>query len=125
MALCFTSMAATLTGCGALGSAVAPTDGRSSVSWQDAADHVGERVKVCGPLKSTGSDGDDRFLNLGAPYPEEPRFTIVVWDNPDSVEAVNARTGTYRVCVRGEVSMYEGVPQMELDDGRRIDVTRH
>lgn len=117
-------MAVTLTGCGALGSADAPTDGRSSVSWQDAADHVGERVNVCGPLKSTGSDGDDRFLNLGAPYPEEPRFTIVVWDNPDSVQPVDAKADTYRVCATGEVSMYRGVPEIELDDGQDIDVTR-
>ncbi|HEY0645355.1 MAG TPA: hypothetical protein VGD39_18190 [Nocardioides sp.] len=122
-ALVYTTAAAALAGCSALGSTDGSTDERSSVSWQDAADHVGERVEVCGPLRSTGSDGDDRFFNLGAPYPEEPRFTIVVWDNPDSVQPVNARTGSYRVCVRGEVSMYQGVPQMELGDGRRIDIT--
>lgn len=112
--------AAVLAGCSADGSTAVTDD----VSWRDAADHAGDVVRVCGPLKSTGSDGDDRFLNLGAPYPQEPRFTIVVWDNPGSVEDVDPETASYRACVTGEVSMYEGVPQIELDDGSDITLTR-
>lgn len=108
----------TLTACGG----ASGNDGQD-VSWRDAADHAGDTVTVCGPLKSTGSDGDDRFLNLGAPYPQEPRFTIVVWDNPGSVEDVDASSGSYRACATGEVSMYQGVPQIELDDGSDISVT--
>ena len=105
-------------------SADSSTAGSGDVSWRDAADHAGDVVRVCGPLKSTGSDGDDRFFNLGAPYPQEPRFTIVVWDNPGSVEDVDPEASSYRACVSGEVSMYEGVPQIELDDGNDITLTR-
>jgi hypothetical protein len=113
-------VAAAVSGCSADSSAA----GSGDVSWRDAADHAGDVVRVCGPLKSTGSDGDDRFFNLGAPYPEEPRFTIVVWDNPASVEDVDPERVTYRACVSGEVSMYDGVPQIELDDGGDITLTR-
>lgn len=112
-------MAAVLSGC----SAASSNTDSGDVSWRVAANHAGDVVRVCGPLKSTGSDGNDRFLNLGAPYPQEPRFTIVVWDNPDSVEAVDLATASYRVCASGEVSMYEGVPQIELDDGSEITLT--
>ena len=94
------------------------------VSWQKAVEHVGQRVRVCGPLRSTGSDGDDRFLNLGASYPREPRFTIVVWDNPASVPEVGNRLRSYRACATGKVSMYGSVPQMELEDGGAIELLK-
>jgi hypothetical protein len=114
------AVAALLSAC----SAERSTVGSGDVSWRDAADHVRDVVRVCGPLKSTGSDGDDRFFNLGAPYPQEPRFTIVVWDNPGSVEDVDPDAASYRACVSGEVSMYDGVPQIELDDGNDITLIK-
>lgn len=113
-------VAAVLSGC----SAASSDTGSGDVSWRDAADYAGDVVRVCGPLKSTGSDGNDRFFNLGAPFPQVPRFTIVVWDHPDSVETVDPATSSYRACVSGEVSVYDGVPQIELDDGGDIELTR-
>lgn len=118
-ALASAVMVLVLSGCSVATSA----DGSDPVSWRNAAEHAGDTVTVCGPLKSTGSDGNDRFLNLGAPYPQKPRLTIVVWDNPDSVEAVDPQAESYKACVTGEVSMYDGVPQIELDDGNDITLT--
>jgi hypothetical protein len=119
-ALACVGLTAALSGCSAATSAAGDSE---QVSWRDAAEHAGDTATVCGPLKSTGSDGNDRFLNLGAPYPEQPRFTIVVWDNPNSVKDVDAEKERYQACATGEVSMYDGVPQIQLDDGDDIILT--
>jgi hypothetical protein len=119
--LAYVVAASALAGCSAASSA----GNTEHVSWRDAADHAGKVVTVCGPVKSTGADGNDRFFNLGAPYPEEPRFTIVVWDNPDSVRDIDAESESYRACVTGEVSIYRGVPEIELENGHEIELTRN
>ncbi|MGQ9476647.1 MAG: hypothetical protein ACUVS1_08955 [Actinomycetota bacterium] len=51
--------------------------------WDQARYHIGERATVYGPVESTKwatqSRGQPTFLNLGNPYPDPNRFTVVIW----------------------------------------------
>jgi hypothetical protein len=89
-----------------------------STSWSDAADHVGETLRVCGPLAGMGRDSDDVFLNLGRDYPDPSRFTIVIWD-VGGVEPI--KTGT-TLCTRGEITDYKGVAEIELRSPGDVEV---
>ena len=80
------------------------------IAWSDAQRHVGTVQRVCGPLAGIGSSTDDVFLNIGRDYPDPDRFTIVIWDI-GGVEPVAAGT---TVCTTGQVTLYEGVPQIQL-----------
>lgn len=91
-----------------------------TIEWSEADDHVGETVRVCGPVAGTAQDGDDTFLNLGADYPAEDRFVIVVWDQGD----YEVPEGNQRACATGDVTEYEGVPQLEVRDTSDLEFTR-
>mgnify|MGYP006301362325 FL=1 len=95
------------------------TSTSSTIPWDQAADHVGEYVTVKGRVVGThfasGSRGSPTFLNIGKPYPDPGRFTIVIWGENRS-KFDGSPEDTYRgkmVEVTGTVSEYEGSPQIE------------
>lgn len=55
---------------------------QSSISSNEAANHIGETRTVCGQVASAHyaerSRGKPTFLNLGAAYPDQ-EFTILIW----------------------------------------------
>lgn len=83
-----------------------------SVDWSRAAEHVGRRTMVCGPLVNDGTSKDDVFLNLGLGYPDKDRFTIVIWDVGAVEEVLRGTT----LCITGVVTLYDGVAQIETRD---------
>lgn len=91
----------------------------TSISWRTAGSHVGTNQRVCGPFAGTGKSGDDVFLNLGRNYPDPKRFQIVLWD-VGGVEPI--RFGS-TVCATGRISQYKGVPQIELQSVRGVEVS--
>ncbi len=112
--LCLAALS--LAGCSAAGDHSDP----QTVEWSEAHDRVGDNVRVCGPVAGTGRDGGDTFLNLGADYPAEERFVIIVWDQSD----YEVPEGNQRACATGDVSEYEGVPQLEVRDATDLEFTR-
>jgi len=92
------------------------------IPWEEAAKHVGEEIVVKGEVKSVGfSARGTAFLNIGNPYPEIPRFTVVIW--PECLAPFEERFGDLKeyfegrtVCVYGEIELYKGVPEIELCD---------
>jgi hypothetical protein len=91
-----------------------------AIPWDQALDHVGEYVTVIGPVAgatyASESRGKPTFINLGLPYPEPGRFTILIWiENrwafPTPPE--EAYTGLI-ICVSGFVDIYDGVAEMEI-----------
>lgn len=115
LALAVTVIAAPVAGSAEAGSA-ATCNG--AVSWSAAKSYVGRVVTVRGPVVDAvyaqSSNGSPTFLNLGRAYPSPSRFTIVIWSQN------RARFGTperrYRgrtICIRGRVSTYGGVAQIE------------
>jgi hypothetical protein len=99
----------------------APRCGDNAISWSNASTHVGERVTVEGPVVSTkyasSSRGEPTFLNIGKPYPDPGRFTVVIWGEnrsnfPESPE--DAYEGK-NICVSGLIETYQGSPQIIVD----------
>jgi hypothetical protein len=67
----------------------------ATVSPQDASRHIGETATVCGVVASAKfaprSRAQPTFLDLGAPYPNEP-FTAVIWGT-DRAKFIIPRSG--------------------------------
>lgn len=99
-----------------------------AVSWKNARQHVGRVVTVKGPVAgtyfATSSNGQPTFLNVGVDYPDNRRFTIVIWGSDRSRFGTPERRYSGRtVCVRGVVEMYNGAPEIELSSPARIRTT--
>ena len=86
--------------------------------WNQAAENAGTTQRVCGPLAGGGNSEDDVFLNLGRDYPDSDRFQIVIWD----VGGLEPIDGGVTLCTTGEITLYEGVAQIELTDPSLIDI---
>lgn len=91
----------------------------AALSWSNALDHVGDQGEVCGPVAGMGRSKDDTFINLGKDYPDPGRFTIVVWDDADFRPP--REPDGLRACASGKISMYDGVAQIEVEDGAEVD----
>jgi hypothetical protein len=98
------------------------------VRWQNAENFVGQRRSVRGPVKSTffarQSSGRPTFLNIGRPFPNDQRFTVVIWGRyrdrfPNPPE--NHYRGEY-ICVTGRIRLFEGLPQTFASGPGAIDI---
>jgi hypothetical protein len=97
-----------------------------AITWDEAKYHYGERTTVCGPVVSTkwasGSKGQPTFLNIGKPYPDPDRFTVVIWvdyrANFPSPPEVYYKDKT--ICVTGLIIEYSGSPEIEVQDPFQI-----
>ena len=92
-----------------------------AVPWSDADSYVGDVATVEGPVVDTeyaaSSNGQPTFLNLGKRYPDDGRFTVLIWgdsrDNFPSPPEDEYQGET--ICVRGMVETFEGIPQIVVD----------
>ncbi len=97
------------------------------VRVEDALDHIGERVTVCGKVVESShlphQRGGPTYLNLVRPYPH-PAFTVVIWAryrstfDPKPEEFYLDKT----ICVTGVVQRYREWPRIEVrsPDGLRV-----
>ena len=97
-----------------------------AIAWDEAKYRIGERTTVCGSVVSTkwasGSKGKPTFLNIGKPYPDPDRFTVVIWIDyranfPSPPEVYYEGKA---ICVTGLIIEYEGVPEIEVKDPSQI-----
>lgn len=91
------------------------------MSWDQALNYVGQEITIIGPVMSTAwaseSRGKPTFLNIGRPYPDPERFTVLLWidarfrfDQPP--EEIFADT---TICVTGVVEIYAGGGEIIVD----------
>ena len=104
----------------------APAPPASAISWDEAKYHIGERTTVYGAVVDThwasGSKGKPTFLNIGKPYPDPDRFTVVIWVDyranfPQAPEVYYLGKTIY---VTGLITEYNGIPQIEVKDPSQI-----
>jgi len=100
----------------------------SFVNWYEAKNYIGERVTVCGPVKSTyyssGSKGKPTFLNIGELYPDPDRFTVIIWgENRNNFpEPPESYYEGKDICVTGLIVSYEGIPEIEVASPDQIEI---
>jgi Protein of unknown function (DUF3761) len=92
---------------------VSPLVQAQVLKTSDAKDHVGENATVCGLVASehtaAGRPGEPTFLNLDRPYPNQT-FTVLMWNSDKASVGVIPKTG--RICVKGTISLYKGIPEI-------------
>ena len=104
-----------------------PSPGAEVIQWYEAKDHIGERTTVCGPIVSamwaTGSTGKPTFLNIGKPYPDPSRFTVVIWEDyrANFPQAPEVYYSGKTICVTGLIVPYDGVPEIEVKTPTQIE----
>jgi hypothetical protein len=89
-----------------------------AIAWNDAVNYAGTTQRVCGPLAGDGNSNDDVFLNLGRDYPDPQRFQIVLWD----IGGVEPIPYGATLCTSGQISLYEGVAQIELESAGKVEI---
>jgi hypothetical protein len=71
---------------------------------------------------ATSSNGKPTFLNLGEPYPNPARFTVVIWGE-DRAKFPGKPEELYtdqEICVTGTIEEYNGALEMVVTDPEQI-----
>jgi len=111
-----------LMGCASLAARPAKT---KIITAEQAKDHVGETVTVCGQVASVHyaykTGGHPTFLNLDAPYPHQI-FTVVIWgrDRP-KFGAPEKRYRHKHICVKGSIRVFRGQPEIIAQNPKQIN----
>jgi hypothetical protein len=83
------------------------------------------RGRVAGTRFASASNGSPTFLNLGVNYPNQRRFTVVIWiENRSAFGRPEVRYRRKNICVRGRVRSYRGFPEIEARSPSQIRVIR-
>jgi uncharacterized repeat protein (TIGR02543 family) len=105
-----------------------PKEPADFINWHEARNYIGERTTVRGPVVSavwaSGSRGQPTFLNLGNPFPNPDRFTVVIWIQnrgkfPQPPEEYYLGK---TICVTGLITSFRGIPQIEVTDPAQIRI---
>ncbi|MDZ4278862.1 MAG: DNA-binding protein, partial [Dehalococcoidia bacterium] len=89
-----------------------------AIAWDQAEQRVGQQATVQGPVVGTHfaeeSRGQPTFLNIGNPFPDPNRLTVVIWieDRAAFPEPPETAYDGKTVCVTGVIETYEGVPEI-------------
>lgn len=95
---------------------------RNPTNWASAAQKIGEQSAVIGRVSAVNYrpdlDGQPTWISIGRAFPDRDRFDIIIWGrNRSSLSNVLSNIDVGKtVCVRGLISEYRGVVQLELSD---------
>lgn len=96
------------------------------ITPREAATHMGQAAKICGPVQTTAylpdRDRSPTVLRVGGTYPYE-RINVVIYGE-DREKFSAPPEETYRqkeICVTGMVEMYAGSPSVVLSDPADIE----
>jgi DNA/RNA endonuclease YhcR with UshA esterase domain len=114
----------TVAGMQLLGCSVSPCG--ADINWQDAAGRVGDKLTVSGTVEGAAFkpdvSGAPTFLNLGNDYPNPHRVTVLIWgdDRSSFTEPPESAFRGNDITVTGEISKYQGVPEIEVTNPGQI-----
>lgn len=91
-----------------------------AISWSEASDYVGQTETVYGTVKSIrfcpDENGTPIFINIGEDYPSENRLTAVLWNGDSNLfDRMSDEFSDRTVAITGDISLYDNVPQIELE----------
>ena len=93
-----------------------PATTQATLTWDQAAQHIGETATVTGSVIGTHalSDGKHLLLNVGKDYPDPTRLTIfmTLGDNPPDADATY--TGK-TVTVTGKIELYHKAAEIRAN----------
>jgi hypothetical protein len=96
----------------------------ATISPEEAARHVGENATVCGLVASTNyavqAPAAPTFLDLGNPYPHQIFTAVIFGSDRAKFGTPEVSERAKQVCVTGEISLYEGKPQIVLRDPNQL-----
>ena len=97
-----------------------------TIPWDKAHSYYGEYKTVCGKVVDSNyastTSGQPTFLNIGRPYPDPKRFTVIIWgrnrgnfpSSPDNYYYAKS------ICVKGLIENYKGSAQIEAKSSSQI-----
>jgi DNA/RNA endonuclease YhcR with UshA esterase domain len=98
----------------------------SSISANQAKNHVGENATVCGQVAGSHyaarSRGNPTFINLDRAYPNQI-FTIVIWgsDRPKFSDPEEMYSGKH-ISVTGTITLYRGEAETTANEPSQIKI---
>jgi hypothetical protein len=98
-----------------------------AVSWQNVGGVVGRTATIIGRVASASyaksSFGSPTFLDLGAASPSAKRVTVVIWyTHRAAFGQPEVRYRGKTICVRGSITRFQGVAQLEARVASQIRV---
>ena len=99
-----------------------------AIGWREAAASVGSFATVRGPIVDTHfaalGEGQPTFLDVGRPYPDPDRFSVVIWgrDRPNFATPPEQTYHGRTVCVSGLIDTASGSPGIEVTSPTAISV---
>jgi hypothetical protein len=103
------------------------TFSQSNVKLEDAANHVGDSVIVCGKVADAAfvetMENSPTFLNLGVPYPDQ-LLNLVIWiDQRSQYDPVPEKFYVNKnICVTGKIEIINDIPQIVIYNKRQIKI---
>jgi hypothetical protein len=99
-----------------------------AIGWREASSSLGVVATVRGPVVDSHfasfGEGQPTFLDVGRPYPDPDRFSVVIWGR-DRPNFATPPEQTYRgrtVCVSGLIDTASGSPGIEVTSPAAIVV---
>lgn len=90
------------------------------LDWDSAREHIGQTRAIAGRVVAVtksppNTRGDPTWIEVGAPFPNSKRLSLVIWGNRRSSFPTDLQEliGT-RPCIVGEIQDYKGVARIEL-----------
>lgn len=96
--------------------------------WNEAKEHIGETVTVFGSVVdseyASSSNGKPTFLDVGMPYPDSNRLTLVIWGEDRSAFPVPPEKAYAHKDIRvtGVPYIYDGVCHIKISSPSQIQV---
>lgn len=102
-------------------------DNTNMYEYYEAINHIGENITVYGNVDSThyafDSNGSPTFINMGKPYGDLTRCTVVIWGEDRS--KFNSPETVYdgkKIKVTGIVRKYKGAAQITVNSPSQIEI---
>ena len=100
---------------------------QQKIELKDISKHIGDSIVVCGKIYGgkflETTSNQPTFLNMGAPYPNEP-LTLVIWGSTRKIMTYvpEKKLQNKNVCITGKVEVFKAKPQIVIREEKQISI---